>query len=86
MGMAGARVRIQIVIDQELLAQVDRVAMGRRCSQFVEEAIREKLARQVLSDALTATAGILSESDYPEWASPEQISAWVRSIRQADVE
>jgi hypothetical protein len=76
--------RTHIVVPEELIAEVDRVAGKRKRSRFVEEAVREKLARVALDAALAETAGILSPADYPEWENPEQISAWVKAGRQED--
>jgi metal-responsive CopG/Arc/MetJ family transcriptional regulator len=76
--------RTHIVIPEALLSEVDRVAGKRKRSRFVEEAIREKLARASLSTALDQTAGILSPADYPEWDTPEKISAWVKAGREED--
>ncbi len=76
--------RTHIVISEELICEVDRVAGKRKRSRFVEEAIREKLARASLSTALDQTAGILSPAQYPEWNTPEQVSAWVHEGRQED--
>lgn len=76
--------RTHIVVPQGLIQEVDRVAGKRRRSRFVEEAIREKLSRQTLSAALTTSAGILSPTDYPEWNTPEKVSAWVKAGREED--
>src|SRR4051812_30148801 len=76
--------RTHIVVPEELIEEVDRVAGKRRRSRFVEEAIREKLSRQSQGDALAATAGVLSPSEYPEWKTPEKVSAWVKAGRQED--
>jgi metal-responsive CopG/Arc/MetJ family transcriptional regulator len=85
-GLDGDRdaMRTHIVVTEALMEEVDRVAGKRQRSRFVEEAIREKLARQQLTAALSATAGVLSVTDYPEWESVEQISAWVHAGRRAD--
>jgi metal-responsive CopG/Arc/MetJ family transcriptional regulator len=72
------------VVPEELIQEIDRVAGKRKRSRFVEEALREKLARASLSSALTQTAGILSPTDYPEWNTPEKVSAWVKAGRQED--
>jgi len=82
--MTKESVRTHIVVPGELIQAVDRVAGKRRRSRFVEEAIREKLSRQLLSAALAATAGALSPADYPEWDAPEKVSAWVKVGRQED--
>jgi metal-responsive CopG/Arc/MetJ family transcriptional regulator len=76
--------RAHIVLPEELLERVDRVAGKRRRSRFVEEAVREKLARQALAASLEAGAGILDRADYPEWSSPENTSRWVSALREAD--
>ena len=62
--------RTHIVVPEALIAEVDRVAGKRRRSRFVEDAIREKLSRENLRDALVATAGILPASDYPAGPTP----------------
>jgi predicted transcriptional regulator len=73
-------------LPEELLEAVDRVAGKRRRSRFVEAAIREKLSREALAIALREAAGVLRPADYPEWETPEKVSAWVRAGRRADDE
>ncbi len=77
-------IRAHVILPEDLLERVDRVAGKRRRSRFVEEAVREKLAREAQKATLEAGAGILSKEDYPEWSTPEDISRWVSSLRQAD--
>ena len=76
--------RAHIVVPEKLVQEVDRVAGKRRRSRFVEEAIREKLSRQALGNALAVTAGALDPSEYPEWDTAANISAWVRAGRKED--
>lgn len=76
--------RAHIVLPEELLEAVDRVVGKRKRSRFVEAAIREKLSREALSAALRESAGSIDLSDYPEWKTPEGVSAWVRSGRGGD--
>lgn len=76
--------RAHIVVPEDLVREVDRVAGKRRRSRFVEEAIREKLSRQALSAALAESAGVLSPADYPEWDTPEKVSGWVKVGREED--
>jgi metal-responsive CopG/Arc/MetJ family transcriptional regulator len=82
--MPKGTMRTHIVVPEDLVQQVDRVAGKRRRSRFVEEAIREKLSRQALGAALATTAGVLDAAEYPEWARPEAVSGWVRERRQED--
>ena len=76
--------RTHIVVPDDLVQEVDRVAGKRRRSRFVEEAIREKLSRQALDTALASTAGVLNPADYPEWDTAAKVAAWVESGRLAD--
>lgn len=76
--------RTHIVVPEDLVREVDTVAGKRQRSCFVEEAIRDKLSRQALSAALAQSAGVLSPGDYPEWATTEEVSAWVKAGRQDD--
>lgn len=78
--------RAHVILPEELVNEVDQAAGTRKRSAFVEAAVREKLARQRQSEALRGLAGILAPADYPEWATPEQTSAWVRAQRRLDNE
>ncbi|MBI2912278.1 MAG: hypothetical protein HYY05_09045 [Chloroflexi bacterium] len=78
--------RAHVILPEELVNEVDQVAGTRKRSAFFEAAIREKLARERQSEALRGLAGILAPEDYPEWATPEQTSAWVRAQRRLDDE
>ena len=75
-------IRTHIVLPRAVVADVDRLVGHRRRSQFVVEAVCEKLRREQLAAALDATAGILADADLPDWATPEQTSAWVRELRR----
>ena len=78
--------RAHVVLPEDLLEQVDKIAGKRKRSTLVEEAIREKLSREGLRLALAKTKGILQDYNYPEWSTPEKTSEWVRSLRRADDE
>jgi metal-responsive CopG/Arc/MetJ family transcriptional regulator len=74
--------RTHVVISDQLLQAIDKVVGERGRSRFIEEAAREKLDRLELEGAIQATAGILSQKDYPQWRDPESISEWVRETRR----
>ncbi len=76
--------RAHIVLPEDLLEKVDKIAGKRKRSRFIEEAVRERLSREALRLALEKTAGILRAEDYPEWSTPEKTSAWVHESRRAD--
>jgi metal-responsive CopG/Arc/MetJ family transcriptional regulator len=79
-----ASARAHVVLPEDLIEKVDRIAGKRKRSHFVEEAIREKLARERLATAMRESAGSINLADYPEWSTPEKVSEWVRSRRRED--
>ena len=76
--------RAHVVLPEDLIEEVDRIAGKRKRSHFVEEAIRDKLRRERLAVVLKESAGSLNPADYPEWSTPEKVSEWVRSRRRGD--
>lgn len=46
------------------------------------EAVREKVLRARREKVLRETAGALADADYPDWDTPEKVSAWVRRSRE----
>ena len=75
-------IRTHVVLPKDLVEAVDRMVGQRRRSQCVEEAVKEKVFRERQVQALEQYAGILDPAKYPEWDSPDKISAWVRGLRE----
>ncbi len=73
--------RTHVILDDGVLAGIDKVVGQRGRSRFLEEAAREKLERLELDRALTSTAGIVKETDYPEFKDQAAINEWVRAQR-----
>ena len=84
--MASETMRTHIVFPRDLVDAVDALVGQRKRSAFVTEAVEEKVERERLGRALAETAGSLAAEDYPEWDTPEKISAWVRKSRAFDNE
>jgi metal-responsive CopG/Arc/MetJ family transcriptional regulator len=78
--------RTHVILADELVGEIDNLVGRRKRSHFVEEAVREKLRRGTLLDALKETAGVLSTEKHPEWGTSKKIAAWVRESRQRDEE
>ncbi len=79
--------RTHVILPEDLVKAVDSLAGKGKRSQFIEEAIREKLRKDALVSALRRTAGALSAEDHPHWEIPEKVAAWVRKLRkQSDQE
>lgn len=82
--MVEEMMRTHVVVPRELVEQIDQLVGQRKRSEFVTEALREKVARERRGEALKAAAGMLDAADYPEWDTPEKVSEWVRASRAED--
>ncbi|HEX5163997.1 MAG TPA: ribbon-helix-helix domain-containing protein [Thermomicrobiales bacterium] len=78
--------RVSIVLPDEVLAELDQIAGKRHRSEFIAEAIREKLNLARRTRAVRETVAILPGDEIPVWHSAEEVSAWLRASRQRDVE
>ena len=74
-------VRTNLLLPKALVAEVDRYAGQRGRSRYVAEALRERVRRDRLREAASATAGAWSVADYPQFATSEDVVAWVRERR-----
>ena len=73
--------RTHVVLDDQVLDAIDRLAGPRGRSRFLEEAAREKLARLELERTLQTTAGKIDGAKHPEWADAKATAKWVREVR-----
>lgn len=76
--------RIHAILDDAVVDTIDKLVGLRGRSRFLEEAAREKLARIALDEALTSTAGVLEDKDYPEFKDQSSINQWVRTQRRTE--
>jgi hypothetical protein len=74
-------VRTNLLLPKDLVDEVDRVAGPRGRSRYVTEALRAKVKRDRLKEAIEMTAGVLRPEDYPEWSTSEKVVEWVRARR-----
>jgi len=74
-------VRTNLLLPKELVDEVDHFAGERGRSRYVAEALRARLKRDRLREAIRETAGVLRPDDYPEWSTPEKVVDWVRARR-----
>ena len=80
--MVKETMRTHVVIPRRLVEEVDRLVGQRKRSDFVAAALEEKLMRERQAVALREAAGSLSLDDHPEWSTPENVSDWVRGLRE----
>ena len=77
-------VRTNLLLPADLIREVDHFAGERGRSRYVAEALRERLRRDRLREAVRLTAGKWTAEDYPQFATSEDVVAWVRE-RRAEV-
>lgn len=80
--MADTKVRTHVVMPKEVVAEVDRLVGSRHRSEFVTEAVEEKLRQERLKEAAHRLAGSLAHGGIPEWDTSESAAEWVRSLRR----
>jgi hypothetical protein len=76
--------RTHVVMSDEVLEAVDKVAGKRGRSRFLEEAAKEKLEQLALAESLEATAGIARGRPYRHWRDQRATGAWVRKTRRTE--
>jgi metal-responsive CopG/Arc/MetJ family transcriptional regulator len=77
-------VRTNLLLPRELVDEVDHFAGERGRSRYVAEALRARLKRDRLKEAIERTAGAWSAEDYPEFSTSDKVVEWVRA-RRAEV-
>jgi len=74
--------KAHLVLPQEILDEVDRIAGKRKRSLFIAQATREKLEREAFRKALGETSGAWTQENHPELASPRGVDRYVREQRR----
>jgi metal-responsive CopG/Arc/MetJ family transcriptional regulator len=74
-------VRTNLLLPKDLVEEVDHFAGARGRSRYVADALRARLKRDRLKEAIEKTAGVLRPEDHPEWSTSEQVVEWVRAQR-----
>ncbi|MBA2717955.1 MAG: hypothetical protein H0U52_01755 [Chloroflexi bacterium] len=74
-------VRTNLLLPKDLVEEVDHFAGQRGRSRYVAEALRARLKRDRLKEAMAQTAGVLRPEDYPEWSTSAKVVEWVRARR-----
>jgi hypothetical protein len=73
--------RTHVIAPKELIEEVDRIVGPRRRSEFITDAVAEKLKREKL---LRLTREVMKSPPpevIPEWATPESTAKWLRDGR-----
>lgn len=72
-------VRTNLLLPEDVIEGLDRVAGPRGRSRYVAEAVRERLRRDERMAAIRAAAGIWR--DHPLFPTDESVVEWVRAGR-----
>lgn len=75
--------RTHVVLTDELIDEIDRVAGRRGRSRFLEDAAREKLRRLELETALAKTSGLITRN-HEDWRDRKSVARWVRRTRRTE--
>jgi metal-responsive CopG/Arc/MetJ family transcriptional regulator len=79
-----ALARTNVTLSEDLLREVDQLAGPRGRSQFVADAVEQRVKRERLRRALDAAEGAWIGT--PAYMTPDEAYRWIRSMREEDVD
>ena len=79
------RVPTNLTLPVDLVAQVDAIAGASGRSRFIEDATRAAIRREQLRALHASIAGVLTAEDHPQWATSDDVVAWVRESRAEEL-
>jgi metal-responsive CopG/Arc/MetJ family transcriptional regulator len=74
-------VRTNLLLPEQLVREVDRVAGPRGRSRYIAEAVQARLRRDRMKEAWEESFGVLDAAAYPDWSSSARVVDWVRDRR-----
>jgi hypothetical protein len=77
-------VRTNLLLPEDVVAEVDRFAGPRGRSRYVTDALRAKLKRDRLREVVEQTAG--AWKDHPDFPTAESVVEWVRELRAEETD
>ena len=81
MVVSAGRRRAHVVLPDALLEKIDARVGQRRRSEFIQEAIEEKINQLERVEAYRRFAGSIADGEVPEWDTRESTAAWLRELR-----
>ena len=73
--------RTHVILRDDLVEEVDKRVGKRKRSEFINEAVEERLKRLRLIEAAEVAGGSLKDVDIPGWETEESTLEWVRELR-----
>lgn len=75
-----------IVLSEDLVKEVDRVAGRRKRNEFIEAAVKTRLEREAELAALREAVRRFKGDGAPWWSTPELTDEWLQATRNNDEE
>lgn len=75
--------RINIAFPEPLLIEFKELVPARKRNQFIVDAVNKEVRRLRLLKAIEDSAGAWSLEEHPDLATPEDIDAYVRKMRES---
>jgi Arc/MetJ-type ribon-helix-helix transcriptional regulator len=82
MSVSSERCRAHVVMPSALLREIDSRVGQRKRSEFIQEAIEEKLGQLRRVEAFERVVGSVADGDIPEWETRESTAEWLRALRE----
>lgn len=79
------KVRTHVLLSKSVLDKIDALVGERKRSQYIDEALDEKLQRDemlAIMDRIASTPP--PDGDPSEWDTPEGIAKWVHDLRREE--
>ena len=77
------KTKAHVIMNDDILNEIDRIAGKRKRSFFIEQATMEKLEREKFLNVLEETAGTWSDKRHPELKTSKDVEQYVKEKRQA---
>lgn len=77
------KTKAHVIMNDDILNEIDRIAGKRKRSFFIEQATMEKLEREKFLNVLEETAGTWSDKRHPELKTGKDVEQYVKEKRRA---
>ncbi len=84
MGTRGKTEKISVTLPRELTGEIRSIVSRGQVSSFFTDALEHYLAYHKQKTALEKGFGAWKNENHPDLNTPEESTAYIRSIRQAD--
>jgi hypothetical protein len=81
-GSPRERRRIQVVLPEATIEEIDGRVGRRQRGQFIQDAVEENLRQLRRAEAFERILASTEDVGIPEWGTRESASEWVDSLRQ----